>query len=146
MKINHVDHVNIVVRDLDAAIVFFEKIGFKKNADKELSGEWIDKVVGLSGAKARFASMELEDGQTVVELLTYYEPQNEAPQTKGLANESGYRHIGIDVDDIDAWHKKLVDEGIECFSEVQEVPNYKNKRLFYFRGPEGIIVEFMQFS
>ncbi len=75
MKINHIDHINIVVEDLDSAIQFFEKIGFTKKADKKLSGDWIDKVVGLTDVKARFASMELEEGQTVVELLAYANPK-----------------------------------------------------------------------
>ncbi len=54
--------------------------------------------------------------------------QNTAPKTSGLANEPGYRHIGINVDCVETWYEKLIDVGVECFSEVQLVPNYKNKK------------------
>ncbi len=148
MKISHIDHINIVVEDLRGAITFFERLGFENKASKELSGEWVDSVVGLKDVKARFASMELPGGKTVIELLKYYKPKSNVKLSNGNgpANRPGYRHIALEVTDIEGWHNRLRSEGIECFSEVQNVPNYKNKRLFYFRGPEGIIIELTDYK
>ncbi len=145
MNISHIDHINIVVRDLVAAKRFFEQLGFVTNAEKDLEGDWIDKTVGLSGVKAKFASLSVGDSGTVIELLQYYSPIGSVDPLLGQPNQIGFRHIAFNVSDIDAWYNKLQEQGIECFSEVQTVPNYRDKKIFYFRGPEGIILEMAEY-
>ena len=145
MKITHVDHVNIVVQDLDTAIEFFELLGMKVTARKLLEGKWVENVVNLSNVKAEFASLQLPDGKTVVELLKYLNPAGDADPKLGVANQIGYRHIAFSVINIEAWHKKLTELGIETLSGVQIVTNYRDKKMFYFKGPEGILLELMEY-
>lgn len=141
MKINRIDHVNIVVKDLPGAIQFFEKLGLVLLAQRELSGDWIDNTVGLKNVRARFAAMQVPGAETVIELLAYDNPVGGIDPQISNANQIGFRHIAFAVDDIDSWYKKLTKLGIECFSDVQEVPNYRGKKIVYFKGPEGIILE-----
>ncbi len=74
MNISHIDHINIVVRDLDSAKKFFEMLGFVTTAEKELEGDWIDKTVGLQNVRARFVSLSIGETPTVIELLQYFSP------------------------------------------------------------------------
>lgn len=55
------------------------------------------------------------------------------------------RHVAFKVSGIDAWHRKLEEMDIECLSGVQDVPNYRGKRMFYFRGPEDILLEMAEY-
>lgn len=145
MKINFIDHVNIVVFDLESATKFFEQLGFVVKAKRELEGSWIDKTVGLDDVHARFVAMEIPGAQTIIELLSYDKPVGDVEDSISMPNQIGYRHIAFNVDSIEKWHKKLVTLGVECFSEVQEVPNYRDKKIFYFKGPEGIILELAEY-
>ena len=47
-----IDHINIVVSDLEAAKEFFLDLGFTVVKREMLEGEWLDKVVNLPSAKA----------------------------------------------------------------------------------------------
>jgi catechol 2,3-dioxygenase-like lactoylglutathione lyase family enzyme len=145
MKLKHLDHINIVVTDIESATAFFTGLGFEVQAQKILSGAWIDTLVGLQNVNTRFVSLRLPGSQAVIELLEYIEPEGRADPNLGLANQIGYRHIAFQVEDIDAWYLKLQDKGIECLSSPQPVPNFNGKQLFYFRGPEGILLEFMEY-
>ncbi len=49
-----------------------------------------------------------------------------------MPNQIGYRHIAFNVRGIADWHKKLQELGIVCLSDVQTVPNYRDKKIFYF--------------
>src|SRR4051812_30866331 len=52
--IRGVDHINIVVADLDRSVTFYtEVLGFTKTKEAHLEGEWIDRIVGLRGVKGR---------------------------------------------------------------------------------------------
>ena len=50
--------------------------------------------------------------------------------------------------DADAIYKKLVELGVECFSAPQEFDfrqeGFGRSKAFYFRDPDGIILEIMQ--
>jgi|SRR3989344_2681894 len=145
MNISRIDHINIVVADLEAAKQYFIRLGLVVGAERELSGDWIDKTVGLKDVRARFASLQIPGAETVVELLSYDNPVGKTDLLIGNANQIGFRHIAFCVDNIDEWYGKLVDLGVECYSEVQEVPNYRGKKIVYFKGPEGIILELAEY-
>ncbi len=52
------------------------------------------------------------------------------------------------TNDIDSAYKKLLENNVECLSEPQYFDFRKNgfgeSRAFYFRDPDGIILEMMQ--
>jgi catechol 2,3-dioxygenase-like lactoylglutathione lyase family enzyme len=46
------DHVGIVVDDLEAATAFFVELGLKLQDEGTVEGGWVDRVVGLEGVRA----------------------------------------------------------------------------------------------
>ena len=54
-----IDHVNIVVRDLQAAKAFFTDCGFTIQHEGDLQGHWISKIVGLDDVRAEYAKLTL---------------------------------------------------------------------------------------
>lgn len=137
--ISKIDHINISVADLEICKKFFiETLGFMLQKEGDLSSKWIDQVVGLSGVSARYAQLALPNTETNLELIQYFAPK--APSSpKTEAHYLGFRHMAFTVTGIEDWYEKLKTSGVEVFSEIQ-VYN-KTKKLFYFRGPEGIILE-----
>ena len=51
MKINRIDHVSINVNNLSEAKAFFLDLGLEMQAEWELDGEQLDRIVGLNNVK-----------------------------------------------------------------------------------------------
>jgi catechol 2,3-dioxygenase-like lactoylglutathione lyase family enzyme len=145
-----IDHVNIVVADIERAARFYsEVLGFQRGFEKTLEGEWIDKVTGVSDAKALCVFMEApqreNESKTRLELLQFLTPDGAAVQQNRLPNTRGIRHIAFIVDDLERLIEKLRAWDVEIVSDPVEVPfavgALGRKRLFYFYDPEGNLLE-----
>lgn len=138
MTIQRLEHVGIVVDDLESATAFFLELGLTLQGEGQVEGGWVDRVVGLEGVRVEYAMVETPDGHGRLELVKFHSPSvrggGNAP-----ANTLGIRHIAFAVDDIDAAVATVRARGGELVGEVE---NYEDiYRLCYVRGPEGIIVE-----
>jgi catechol 2,3-dioxygenase-like lactoylglutathione lyase family enzyme len=138
-----IDHINIVVKDLKKAADFFKDLGFVTVKEGSLEGEWINKVTGLNGVKAEYVKVAYPGDSTTIELLKYHSPEGTTDPEIGKPNQIGYRHMAIEVKNIQEKVKELKQKGIECISEIQ---NYgQGKKLCYFYGPEGILLELAEY-
>src|ERR1700744_529066 len=107
MKIRRIDHVRIVGADLPAAKAFFLNFGLEVMGEGEVGGEWVDRVVGLSGVKAALVMLRTADGETNIELVKYHHPVDPQGVQRSLANTLGIRHIAFVVEDIEGVVAKL---------------------------------------
>lgn len=139
MKINRIDHVSINVNDLSEAKAFFLDLGLEVQAEWELDGEQLDRIVGLNDVKTACVGLRMPDGQAWIELVKFYTPSDEKDIQQPFANTLGIRHICFAVEDIEAIVAKLKKKGTEIFSEIQQYE--ESYKLCYVRGPEGIILE-----
>ncbi len=147
-----IDHVNIVVRDLAASVAFYRDVlGFRVTLEATLEGQWIDTVTGLSGVRAECVYLQPEEGPRV-ELLCFRQPAGEDIGGSQPPNIPGIRHLAFQVSDIDEEYSRLLQSGVECISPPMEVPLASvrslqgRKRLCYFRGPEGVLLELAEFK
>ncbi len=53
MALKRIDNVGIVVNDLKAAIAFFEELGMELEGETTVTGDWVDRIVGLKGLRVR---------------------------------------------------------------------------------------------
>ena len=141
-----VDHINIVVADLERAAHFYETVfGFKRGFSAQLQGAWIETVTGLEGARAQCLFLDAPDGGARLELIRYDAPLNESAPLAPAPNEPGLRHLAFAVEDIDATLAKVRALGIAPIAPPVEVPfrvaNLGTKRLAYFHDFDGTLVE-----
>lgn len=141
-----IDHLNIVVADLERAAAFYETVfGFTRGFSATLHGDWIEKVSRLEGAHANCLFLHAPAGETRIELIRYDSPVGASFPENSKANTAGLRHIAFEVDDIDATLQKVRELGIEPISEPVEVPfkvgNLGVKRLAYFHDYDGTLLE-----
>lgn len=140
-----IDHINIVVCDLERAKSFFLDLGFSLEHEGDLEGAWISSVVGLPEVRARYAKLTLPNNTCALELVTYYSPGVVEESLPNQANRLGYRHIAFRVEDIDSVVHTLQQKDVSFFSEIFTYEP-TNKKLVYFSGPEGIILELAQYG
>jgi catechol 2,3-dioxygenase-like lactoylglutathione lyase family enzyme len=139
MTIQRMDHVGVVVDDLEAAIAFFVELGMQLEGRMPVEGRWVDHVVGLDDVRVEIAMMRTPDGHGRLELTKFRTPTAVgAESAHAPANTLGIRRIMFAVDDIDAVLARLRAHGAELVGEVDQYEDLY--RLCYVRGPAGIIV------
>jgi catechol 2,3-dioxygenase-like lactoylglutathione lyase family enzyme len=133
------DHVCVVVDDIDAATAFFLDLGFEREGATTAEGEAVDKINGLEGVRAEIVMVRTPDRSGKLELVKYLSPPDVESAHPLPANRLGLRHIAIEVSGLDTILDGLRGKGFDTVGEVCEYGNVY--RLCYVRGPEGLIVE-----
>jgi catechol 2,3-dioxygenase-like lactoylglutathione lyase family enzyme len=139
MAIQRMDHVSVVVDDLESATAFFAELGMELEGEGPIEGPWVDRVNGLDGVRVDIAMMRTPDGHSRLELTEFHHPAAvRAEPEDALGNTLGLRSVMFAVDDIDATVAGLRAHGAELVGEVAQYQD--SYRLCYVRGPAGIIV------
>ena len=142
--INKIDHINISVTNLEKSKEFYiNLLGFQLDVEGKLKGDWMDRTVGLKNVSAKFAKLIIPNTETSLELIQYYTPTGKKDLKLSSANQIGFRHMAFEVNGIEKVYQRLKDAGVKVFSELQF---YKtNKKLCYFLGPDGEILELAEY-
>ena len=139
MTIQRMDHVSIVVDDLEAAKAFFVALGMELEGEAPIQGPWVDRVNGLDSVRVDIAMMRTPDGRGKLELTKFHSPTAvSAGPENALGNTFGLRSIMFAVDNLDAALAGLRTHGAELIGDVVQYESIY--RLCYVRGPAGIIV------
>ena len=118
MKTTHIEHIGIAVKDLQAAIEYYESVfGLKCYAIEEVADQ-----------KVRTAFFQL--GETKIELLESTDP--EGPVGKFIEKKGeGIHHVAFAVENIDEALKETEEKGIRLID--------KSSR----KGAEGLDIGFL---
>ena len=139
MTIQRMDHVGVVVGDLEAAIAFFVELGMELEGKAPVEGASVDRVVGLDGVRADIVMLRTPDGHGRVELSKFHTPPAISSEPQNApANTLGIRRIMFAVEGLDDVIARLRTHGAELVGEVAQYED--SYRLCFVRGPEGIIV------
>ena len=139
MTIKRLDHVSVVVDDLEAAIAFFTALGMTIEGKAPIEGPWVDRINRLDNVRVDIVMMRTPDGHGRLELTKFRNP-GLVPIEPAVAppNALGLRSVMFTVESVDDTVARLRAHGAELVGEVAE---YEDKyRLCYMRGPAGIIV------
>ena len=117
-------HTCYRIGDIDRSVAFYEALGFEELRRMDIRDEAVNVFMGLPGDGARLE-------------LTY----NHGVGSYELG--TGYNHIAVSADDLDATLEKLAAEGIE-----PEKPPYRvregGSRICFVRDPDGYRVELIE--
>ena len=138
MTIQRMDHVGVVVDDLEAATAFFVELGMELEGEAAAEGRWVDRVAGLDGVRVDIAMVRTPDGHGRLELRKFHTPAAVGAEPNAPANTLGVRSVMFAVEDIEDVLARLRAHGAELVGEVEQYED--SYRLCYVRGPEGIIV------
>jgi catechol 2,3-dioxygenase-like lactoylglutathione lyase family enzyme len=143
--IQQIDHINIVVSDLEGTTRFFLDLGFEKMAASGLSGRQMSTVTGLADIEAEYVALRLPGADTHLELIQYFSPPGGKDSELCMANRLGFRHLAFSVDDIEAVVQMLKAKDVEFLSDIQTWKQ-TGKKLVYFYGPDDILLELAQYA
>jgi catechol 2,3-dioxygenase-like lactoylglutathione lyase family enzyme len=150
--ITGIDHINIVVADLERSVRFYcDVLGFRKTHDVYMEGDWIEQIIGLRGVQGLVAFVEPPGGGVRIELLEYRAPVGVALPENSRPNTRGLRHIAFRVEHIGAMAARLRAAGVTLFSDPVRVPGgvvkfaAGDKSLLYFLDPDGVVLELAEY-
>jgi catechol 2,3-dioxygenase-like lactoylglutathione lyase family enzyme len=140
MAILRMDHVVLVVADLDAGIAFFEALGLELEGRTRVEGAWAERINALDDLHVEIAMMVTPDGHSKLELTRFDSPAaTGAPEPP---NRLGLRSVMFEVDDLAGSLERLAAHGGELVGEVADYEDVY--RLCYVRGPGGAIIALAQ--
>ena len=147
--VGRIYHVGLTVSDLDKSIAFYRDIlGLEFQGEIFMEGEETDKMFRKENCKARVAylngSKDLE--APPVELIQFVDNKIHKEQTDLFT--TSISELCFYTDDIDTIYKELIKNNVECLSEPQyfdfSSQGFSKSKAFYFKDPDGIILEMMQ--
>lgn len=131
MTIRALDHIGIMVEDLDAAKEIFIELGMTLEGESEVQGEWVDKLLGIDGVHTRIAMLGTTDGRGHLELTQAINPPG-SPDAR-VEEQQPIRRLTFTVDDLDESMDKIRARGGELVGEVVQYEDVY--RLCYARVP-----------
>ncbi|MCY9588551.1 VOC family protein [Paenibacillus chitinolyticus] len=124
MAVTKLEHVGVMVADMEKSISFYESVVGLKLKDTVTNG----------AMKLAFLGFDVK-GETEVELIEGY--------GGSLTEEGRVHHLAFTVDDIEAEFERVRKTDVVMIdTEITTLPN--GSRYFFFHGPDGEWVEFFQ--
>jgi catechol 2,3-dioxygenase-like lactoylglutathione lyase family enzyme len=140
-------HVNLVARDWRALAAFYEEVfGCEPSgAERDISGEWVDRATGLNGIHITGRHYRLPGVDATLEIFSYDAPQE---QTTPTPDRLGFGHVAFRVDDVAATLERLLAAGGQRLGEIAhaDVAGEAHLEVVYARDPEGNLVELQRWS
>ena len=128
-------HVGVTVSDLDRAVDFYvETFDLDVVSEFSVGDDAFAEAVAVEGASAEFA--HLDAGDAIVELVSY-DPAVDPAETPEL-NRPGATHLGLTVDDVEAFHADLAAD-VETLSPPRTTDS--GTTVLFVRDPEGNLIE-----
>ena len=127
--IQRISHIGIAVRDLDAGIAFYQKLGLKLEAIEEVPSQMV---------KVAFFPC----GDTRIELLAA--TSEDSPIAKYLEKKGeGIQHIAFAVDDLPAELQTAQDNGITLIDkEPRPGAHHADIAFLHPKSSMGVLIEF----
>ena len=129
MKIKRIEHVGVVVRNLDAS----------KRLWEDVLGIKLDAVEHTPGRPHKLALYPV--GESMVELLAGIEPDSKFAKMCD-DGKAGINHICFEVEDIDEALAELKAKGVPLIDQVPRI-GHAGCRIAYLdpKGTEGCLIE-----
>lgn len=138
-------HTNLIARDWRKLADFYIGVFQCRPLipERDLSGDWLDKLTGLNNAHIRGIHLALpgfQDGPTLE--IFQYDPQVPGNGPTSI-NSPGLGHLAFHVDDVDRVLEMLLSHGGSQLGELiqKEYPELGLLTAVYARDPEGNIIE-----
>ncbi len=147
--VKQIYHVGLTVSDLDQSITFYRDVlGLRYQGEILMEGKETEKMFQKPGCKARVACLNGAENLHMpsVELIQFVDMKTE--KTPAELFRTSVSELCFYTEDADEVYRHLQEKGVECLSAPQAFDftagGFGKSKAFYFRDPDGIILEVMQ--
>ena len=144
MKLKYT-HTNIIARNYQKLAEFYANVFECEPVypERNLSGEWIERLTGLKDVQIRGLHLRLPGYSEAPTLEIFQYNQEDFSNEMPAINRPGFAHIAFQVDDVGFYLDKLIANGGRKLGETveKEIEGAGILTVVYARDPEGNIVE-----
>lgn len=144
MSIQYV-HTNIISQDWRKLAEFYVQVFDCEllAPERKLSGEWLEKGTGVTGAAFEGAHLRLPGYGDKGPTLEIYQYKVMQAKPEAAANRMGYGHLAFSVLDVETMLDKLIEYGGRSLGQItrHEVDGVGLLTFVYATDPEGNILE-----
>ncbi len=149
LRVKEVDSIGLTVHDMDAELKFFtEVLPFNIVSDEEIVGEDFEELFGVFGCRVRVVRLQL--GNEFISLNQFLAPRGRPIPVDSKSNDGWFQHIAIVVSNMEEAYAHLRKHNVEHASTGPQTlpdwnPNAGGIKAFYFKDPEGHVLEIIWF-
>ena len=147
MEVQWMNHTGFVVSDMERSLAYYrDLLGLSIERDQVLEGDFISEVVGYPDARLHIVYLGIGDQRHSVELIQYLNPAGDAAALPER-HQVGASHLGIIVDDLDAFYADLSAKGARFVSPPATRPNPvypAASKGCYMQDPDGNWLELLE--
>jgi catechol 2,3-dioxygenase-like lactoylglutathione lyase family enzyme len=139
--IRRINHTGVSVADMTRSLAFYrDLLGMELIFDSDVDDvPDLNAVVGMAHAAGRVAW--LRAGDTMLELWQWHRPAGRPLPADYRPADKGVTHFALEVDDVDALHRKVVAAGFPANTPPKDLGLHKTT---YVRGPDDEIIEILE--
>ncbi len=131
MSIKRIDHIAIVVEDLEGALAVY----------RDALGMAVGRVEPLPEQDVRVAFLPIAEGE--IELLEPIRPDSGVARYLARHGE-GLHHICLEVDDIEATLARLKAQGVTLINETPVQGAHGRVVFIHPKGARGVLIELLE--
>ncbi len=147
--VGQIYHVGLTVADMEKTLKFYRDIlGLRVQGEILMQGKETDAMFRKPNCKARvvYLNGSEEISAPPVELIQFV--GNDVEQTPGDLFRTSISELCFYTDDAQKVYEHLLSHNVECLSAPQEFDfreyGMGKSKAFYFKDPDGIILEIME--
>jgi len=143
-RVTGFNHTSFTVSSVDRTLAFFRDcLGFEVTSKAPRDPKLVSRITGVEGAEVMIAFVR-GPGHTI-ELIEYTAPAGRG-RVVPRPCDTGFSHIALNVDDVDAAVAAAQAHGVKPISPpvaIDQGPN-KGRKVVYLRDADGIAFEFIE--
>ena len=143
-------HTNIVAHNWKRLASFYETVFgcIPIPPERDLSGDWLDKVTGIPKSHIRGIHLRLPGYEQSGPTLEIFQYSEMSERGSAHPNTPGFSHIAFAVDDVATTAQRVFDNGGSAVGEltVREVEGIGVLTVRYVADPEGNIIEIQSWN
>ena len=141
------NHSGFVVKDLEAMVRFYRDVlGLSVMREVDSVAPPTGDHTGIPGARRKLVFVGVPGDTHALELVHYVEPPS--PDGRLDRQQLGAAHVCLNVQDLDALHKRLTAKGVRFVTPpvFRDSADGSRVGVCYAQDPEGNWLEFIQRS
>ena len=140
------NHTGFVVADMERSLEFYRDVlELRVQREMVMDGEVVSQMTGFDNARVHIAYLG-NDMRHAVELVQFLEPVV-TPWERPPRNRVGTAHLGLIVDDVDAFYENLSAKGMEFVSPPALRPGAEYpwaRKVCFVYDPDGNMLELIE--
>lgn len=141
-------HTNLVSNNWQQLASFYIQVFACKLLlpKQRIDAPWLAQATGLPNAKLTGGHLRLPGYGNKGPILSIYQYEQQMSKATATPNKTGLAHLTFEVEDLEATHKKAIEQGAQALGEITsaQIEGVGVLLLAYLKDPEGNIVQLQQ--